>query len=346
MVIFLLAIVAFFGVLYLIPRLRNEREIARKRDEFARVGDCFPILVPTCDRPEDLAQMFEAFGKMRGADETTIIVSQDERHPEIARLIRELPLDKIHLEHTQPFFAFFSRIGLITRAHCIGSHIFFLIDKTFRNTDVKGVIVLEEDLVPSPNFYEFYKWCFDRVLLDPELGKTALTCGAYNIFSKGNIPLSECYKLFSKDAHFSPWGWAISRERWEQIRKDWSFTSFDGNMESRIMPKYGLLNYSPYISHVDCVGNFGVNISLPADNRFHRTYLHPEPIDFAASGPEITPSLPDEYKKEQAKYQRVKDPDYKSEWDRKLVPMAWEFIRGNLLSGDLYDRLRKRLPFL
>ncbi len=345
MTILLLAIAVFFALLYLVPRLKNEREIARNRAKFAEIGDCFPILVPTCDRPEYLTQMFDAFGKMRGAEETTVIVSQDERHPEIARLIRELPLRKIHLEHTQPFFAFFSRIHLITRAHCIGSHIFFLIDKTFRNTDVKGVIVLEEDQVPSPNFYRYFEWCFDRILLDSELGKTSLTCGAYNIYSKGNIPLTECYKVYSKDSHFSPWGWAISRERWEKIRKDWSFTSFDGNMESCIMPKFGLVNYSPYLSHVDCVGNVGVNVSLPADNRFHRTHLDPEPIDFASADPAITTEFPAEYMKEQEKHQRVKDPNHKSEWDRKLVPVVWEFIRAKI-PHDTYERMKRRFPFL
>jgi len=336
---------AFFLVLYWLPQWLNARELARQQAEFAKVGRCYPILMPVCDRPEYLERIFSVLPKAGGIDETTIIFSQDERNEAVQKLIDELPLRNIHLKHTQPFFAFFARIGLITRIHCAASNIFFVIDSTFRNTDVEGVIILEDDLVPSINFYQFFSWCFERIMLDAEHGPKVLCCGGYNIYDKGNIPLEERYSLFRLDDHFNPWGWAISRERWESIRKDWSFTAWDGNMEYVIMPKHGLVNYRPYLSHIDCIGNHGVNMSRADECEYYRTFPTTEPIDFEDAKPVLTDSFPKQYQDVAEGYERIIDTANKSEWDRKLVPVVWDQIKKHMTRERL-RALQSKLPFL
>lgn len=345
MVLTLILVAAFFLALYLAPQWLNRRELARHRDEFASVGRCYPILMPVCDRPDYLKRIFDALPKVIGVEKTTIIFTQDERNEEVQALIDDLPLKKIHLKHTQPFFAFFARIGLITRIHCTASNIFFVIDSAFKNTDAEGVIILEDDLVPSINFYEYFSWCFERILLDPEHGPKTLCCGGYNIYDKGNIPFEECHSLFRLDDHFNPWGWAISRERWEAVRKDWSFTAWDGNMEYVIMPKHGLVNYRPFLSHIDCIGNHGVNMARADECEFYRTKPTTTPIDFTDAAPVLADALPDEYQHEANTYDRILDPDNKSEWDRKLVPVIWDQCK-KFITRERLRALQSKLPFL
>jgi hypothetical protein len=345
LIIALICVAAFFLALYWTPRLLNSRELTRHRAEFRSVGKCYPILMPVCDRPEYLRQIFDALTKVIGIDETTIIFTQDERKEAVTKLIDDLPLKKILLRHTQPFFAFFARIGLITRIHCTASNIFYVIDSTFRETDVEGVIILEDDLVPSVNFYRYFSWCFERIMLDPELGPKVLAVGGYNIYDKGNVPIEERYSLFKLESHFNPWGWSISRERWKAVRKDWSFTAWDGNMEYVIMAKHGLVNYRPYLSHVDCIGNHGVNMSRADECDFYRTSPTTTPIDFSQSKPMLTDAFPDEYQHEANQRERIVDTVNKSEWDRKLVPMIWDQCKKHLTRERL-RALQSKLPFL
>lgn len=340
-----LAIAAFFALLYAIPRALNARQVARNRAALASIEGCYPILIPVCDRPDYLRRVLDALCKSIGIEETVLVFTQDERNPEVKRLIDEVPLRKIHFEHTQPFFAFFARIGLITRIHCTASNIFFVIDSVMRHARVDGVIVLEDDLVPSVNFYRYFQWCFDNVLLHPERKRDVLSCGAYNVHSKGQIPFSERHSLFRIAHYFNPWGWAISRERWEEIRSEWSFTSWDGNMEHKIMPRHGYVNYYPYLSHIDYIGSHGVNMSRSEDCEYFRTQLEPTPIPFDDAEPTISDDLPLEYQKAMERYQRVLDPEHPSEWDQKLIPVLWDRVKSHM-TDDRIRTLKRIFPWL
>jgi hypothetical protein len=341
----LLAIAAFFCALYAGAQVLNRRQIARNRAALESIGDCYPILMPVCDRPDYLGQVIDGLCKSIGIEETVLVFTQDERNPEVKRLIDEVPLRKIHLEHTQPFFAFFARIGLITRIHCTASNIFYVIDSVMRHTKAKGVIVLEDDLVPSVNFYQYFKWCFDRILLNPDMNKDVLSCGAYNVHCKGQIPFTERHSLYRIDQYFNPWGWAIARERWEQIRGEWSFTSWDGNMEHKIMRKHDLVNLYPYLSHIDYIGAHGVNMSRSEDCEFFRAVLDTNPISFDDAEPRISDDLPAVYQEEMKKYERLPDPDHPSEWDQKLIPVLWDAVKARM-THDRVISLKRIFPWL
>jgi len=338
------AVALFFGVLNGLPKIFNHIEVRRHRDHLRTIRNDYPILVPVCDRPQYLKKVLTALQKVRSIEETIIIFSQDERDADVHRLIDAFPLRKVHMKHTQPFFALFAKAQLLTRIHCTASNIFFLLNTAFRSTDVEGVIVLEDDVVPSVNFYEYFKWCFEKILLDSEFGEGVLSCGAYNICSKGNIPLKEKFALFKED-EFNSWGWAISRRQWEKIKSDWSFTSWDRNMEHRIMPKRGLVNYRPYLSHVDYIGSHGINVSRSEDCRFYRAVLDPEPIDFANTTPVLTNGLPSAYQEELKKYQIVIDPEFNCERGKKILPVIWDRLKTRLPNKTL-AALRQRFPFL
>jgi hypothetical protein len=214
-----------------------------------------------------------------------------------------------------------------------------------RHSRARGVIVLEDDLVPSINFYQYSKWCFEQILLDPEKGRDVLSCGAYNVHSKGQIPFTERHSLFRIEHYFNPWGWAISRERWNQIRPEWSFTSWDGNMEHKIMRAHGFVNYYPYLSHIDYIGAHGVNMSRSEDCEFFRTHLDTSPISFDDTRPVITDNLPDVYQEEMQKHQRLLDPEHPSEWDQKLIPVVWTSIKARM-TRERIVALKRIFPWL
>ena len=239
-----------------------------------------------------------------------------------------------------------ARSGLLTRAHCICSNIYYGLESVLRRSNARGVIVLEDDLVPGINFYRYFEWVFEEIMLDPVRGANVLSCGVYNRYSKGEISLDERYSLFRDTDYFSPWGWGIARARWEQVRSSWSFTSWDSAMENRIMPRFGLVNYRPLLSHVDCIGNHGINGSRREDCTFYRTERIDTPIDFGPGKARFyEDGLPQEYMAKYLADRRISDPDWRSEWDTKLVPVIWDRLRAGI-SEDTRRALKRKLPFL
>ena len=62
-VLTLSVIAVFFALLYGVPRILNGRQIARNRLALESIEDCYPILMPVCDRPEYLEQVLDGLCK-------------------------------------------------------------------------------------------------------------------------------------------------------------------------------------------------------------------------------------------------------------------------------------------
>ena len=116
-------------------------------------------------------------------------------------------------------------------------------------------------------------------------------------------------------------------------------------MRQRIMPKYGFVNYRSVLGYIDYIGNRGVNMSRAEDCTYYNTELVNTPIDFSDAEPVLMDKLPPEYKQALREHaQPIDSPDYKSEWDTKLVPVVWEWIQERA-PDDWIRSLKRRVPW-
>jgi hypothetical protein len=68
-----------------------------------------------------------------------------------------------------------------------------------------GAIILESDVVPSHDFYEFFQWVHQHVLRDPKYRDKVFTINGFNMESAAE---NDLYEL--KADRFTVWGWSMS----------------------------------------------------------------------------------------------------------------------------------------
>lgn len=253
----------------------------------SKLGDAYayPILMPVYGRPHYLKEVLAALAQVKDIDKTILIISQDGHNPEVSKLIGQINFTQtVLISHTRPFLgilAYFwdSLVAASTNIH-------FLLEFAFKKTEAKGAIVLEDDIVPSVDFYNYFRWTFAHVLPD----KKVLSVTGFNIDSrilpaKKYQPQDYPYDLMenreNSRAKFTGWSWGITREKWLQVRKQWSFTSWDIGLDE-LQGRLGLISYKPVLARARNIGmQGGINFTEAEDNpKWRDIYLSGEACDY------------------------------------------------------------------
>jgi glycosyltransferase involved in cell wall biosynthesis len=79
----------------------------------------------------------------------------------------------------------------------------------------ESVVVLEDDVVPSPHWYEAMTALLNRYKDDPLVGAV----GAFPSLLNGALPGYEHDVVFS--SRFCPWGWGAWADKWNTVHTDW-----------------------------------------------------------------------------------------------------------------------------
>ncbi len=272
MATFTIILIGYLLVSSIIVKYRNAREIEKAATAIRRIGQpCpYPILMPVYGRPHYLRKVLQALAGVKDIDKTILIISQDGSHTEVAAMIRQINFTHtIIIQHTRPFLgilAYFwdSLVAASTNIH-------FLLEFAFSKTPARGAIVLEDDLVPSEDFFNYFRWSFEYVLTDPKV----LSVTGFNIDSRmvaeanyhpQNYPYDLVENKENDRAKFSGWSWSITRGQWQQVRKRWSFASWDIGLDA-LQRQLGLISYKPVLSRVRNIGmQGGINFTEAEDN--------------------------------------------------------------------------------
>jgi hypothetical protein len=245
----------------------------------------YPILMPVYGRPHYLKSVLGALARVRDIDKTILIISQDGNNPEVTALIRQIKFTRtIIIRHTRPFLgvqAFFwdSLMAASTNIH-------FMLEFVFRQTPAKGAIVLEDDIVPSVDFLNYFQWTFARILS----GEKVLSVTGFNIDSRvmpgiNYHPQDYPYDLVENRENgrtkFTGWSWGITRDKWLQVRKHWSFTSWDIGLD-KLQRKLGLISYKPVLGRAKNIGmQGGINFTEAEDNpKWHDIFIATKENDY------------------------------------------------------------------
>ena len=271
--LFLILILFCLLVACVLAQWRNAGEIRRGAKQFHSRGGAeglTPVLMPVCGRPHYLRRVLDALANVDGIEKTIVVISQDGRDPEVSALIAEIRFTKvIILKHARPFGGIFCYFW--DSLHAVSANIRFLLDFAFKEMGAGCAIVLEDDILPSPDFFRFFSWASRHVLSH----ETVLSVTGFNLHSRpspehGYDPRNYPYDMIENredgKPKFTGWSWAITAPMWQRVRKHWSSLSWDIELD-KTQRKLGLVSYKPVLGRVRNIGmQGGINFTEAEDN--------------------------------------------------------------------------------
>jgi hypothetical protein len=223
-------------------------------------GGRIPILMPVCGRPHYLRQVIAALSEVKDIDKSVLIVSQDGQDEEVSALVAGIRFtDVVVLRHTRPFLGVFAYFW--DSLHAASANIRFLLDFAFDGLGAEHAIVLEDDIVPSPDFLRFFAWGCRHILNDEQV----LSVTGFNLHSRvspehGFDPRDHPHDMVeNRDggrAKFTGWSWAISAATWRKVRDEWSDLSWDTRLDEA-QRRRGMISWKPVLARAKNIGMQG-----------------------------------------------------------------------------------------
>ena len=179
-----------------------------------------PILLLANNRPEQLSKTFESLLKVRGVSSKHVFMSQDGRDKGVKEVADRFNISSE--QHIQrPVFGPPWKVG----ATRIARHYKWSLGNFFNkvNTETPCVIVVEDDLRFSPDFYEYFQAV--GPVLDND--KTAWAVSAWNDNGFDYLMGHDKYRLL-RTIFFPGLGWMMTRKLWkDQLEKTWPEEHWD-----------------------------------------------------------------------------------------------------------------------
>jgi alpha-1,3-mannosyl-glycoprotein beta-1,2-N-acetylglucosaminyltransferase len=180
------------------------------------------LLIICANRPEYLQKTLEAVAKYRPV-ELPIFVSQDGSDSKVEKLIKGTFL---HLQLSSPDVQFIHKQhhgeGSYENGYFrLAAHYKWALDEAFRLPNVQRVIILEEDLVIAPDFFELFAATAGLLDSDPNL----LAVSAWNDNGMSQS-VRDPAQLYRSD-FFPGLGWMLPRRIWEELGPKWPRAYWD-----------------------------------------------------------------------------------------------------------------------
>lgn len=226
------------------------------------LGSDTMLLIICANRPEYLKRTLEAVAKYRPQD-LPIFISQDGADPGVEKLIKGTFL---HLQLRSPDVEFIHKQhhgdGNYENGYFrLAAHYKWALDQAFSLPSVRRVIILEEDLVVAPDFFELF--AATAPLLDRDA--TLLAVSAWNDNGMAQA-VRDPAQLYRSD-FFPGLGWMMPRRIWEELGPKWPRAYWDDWLrESK--QRQGRHIIRPEICRTFHIGQKGVS------NAQYSTYLN------------------------------------------------------------------------
>lgn len=274
-------------------------------------SETIPVLIPCYSRPAYLKEVLESLQKANNVDkvspssplrcqhiaplfpfssllsfpssisssllpnaiysQTVLIFSQDGSHDEITELIDAVNFTStIHLRHNPPYWGLPS-LFLRTDAPT-ASNVFFLLTFAFDWLHAPAAIVLESDIVISPDGLDYFQWAWKQSMSmsmasDSKLRDRLFTVNGYY---EGSSAEHDLYTFTTHEYGFMVWGWLCPGTTWPMIKRGFTwFGNWDITMEESIRkptgredPDQELISISPVVSRTRNIGMKGINFDI------------------------------------------------------------------------------------
>ncbi|XP_045487347.1 alpha-1,3-mannosyl-glycoprotein 2-beta-N-acetylglucosaminyltransferase [Pieris rapae] len=261
---------------------QTEKQFVVEQDsslDIKSLNPILPVLVIACDRIT-VKRCLDNLVKFRPDKETfPIIVSQDCGHNATYQMIRSYTDSDPSISVVQQ--PDLSEIPL-TRAKAkfkgyfkIARHYRFALNYIFRHLGHEAVIIVEDDLDISPDFFEYFLGTYPLLLRDPSIW----CISAWNDNGKKELIDINRPELLHRTDFFPGLGWILRSETWDQLESKWPEAFFDDwlrdpqNTEGRSCIR-------PEVSRTYSFGKVGVSKGLFFDLHLRYMQLNAEFVEF------------------------------------------------------------------
>lgn len=238
-----------------------------------------PVLVIACDRVT-VKRCLDNLVKFRpNKDIFPIIVSQDCGHNETYQVIksytdsdpsitvvRQPDLSEIPLPRQKVKFKGYYKIA---------RHYRFALNHVFVEMDHEAVIIVEDDLDISPDFFEYFLGTYPLLFQDPSIW----CISAWNDNGKKALIDLSRPELLHRTDFFPGLGWLLRKDTWLQLEPKWPDAFFDDWLRNPENTD-GRACIRPEVSRTYSFGKVGVSKGLFFDMHLRYMQLNTEFVEF------------------------------------------------------------------
>ncbi|XP_033624802.1 alpha-1,3-mannosyl-glycoprotein 2-beta-N-acetylglucosaminyltransferase-like [Asterias rubens] len=214
-----------------------------------------PVLMIACNRPSAIQRsLTNLLGTRPSPTQFPIIVSQDCGHQETAEAIQRFDdkvthikqpdLSSITLPSTQKKFEGYYKIA---------RHYKWALNQVFHQFKYDAVIIVEDDLDVSVDFFEYFLATYPLLKEDP----TLWCVSAWNDNGKESRISRDAELLYRSD-FFPGLGWMMRKEIWQELENKWPDGFWDDWMRDPAQRQERAC-IRPEISRTDTFGKVGVS---------------------------------------------------------------------------------------
>ncbi|CAM9760283.1 unnamed protein product [Pylaiella littoralis] len=189
-------------------------------ETFLAEGGKLPIVLLTCNREELLGHTIESLRSVRGLDMNDVMVLQDGTDSQVEALVRK---EGLYLEQNTrtPGLRGGPKAG-DDGAERIAMHYRFSLDHVFGSRpEAPGVVIVEDDLLFSPDFLEYME--VNAPILERDPTTLVLSAWSDNGYRRRVSDMAE----LKRTSFFPGLGWLLSRKLFEELRPKWPKTHWD-----------------------------------------------------------------------------------------------------------------------
>ena len=139
----------------------------------------------------------------------------------------------------------------------------------------KQVIIVEDDLEVSPDFFDYFEAALPILKSDPSLWCVS----AWNDNGKGGLIDLSTPELLYRTDFFGGLGWMLTKDLWAEIGPKWPNSYWDDWMRQPVQRK-GRACIRPEISRTKTFGKIGVSNGLFFDKHLQFIKLNSQPVEF------------------------------------------------------------------
>ncbi|XP_049882744.1 alpha-1,3-mannosyl-glycoprotein 2-beta-N-acetylglucosaminyltransferase [Pectinophora gossypiella] len=238
-----------------------------------------PVLVIACDRVT-VKRCLDNLIKFRPSKETfPIVVSQDCNHNATYQVIKQFtdadPSITVVRQPDQSEVVLPRQKIKFRGYYKIARHYRFALNHVFTTLKHESVIIVEDDLDISPDFFEYFLGTYPLLLNDPSIW----CISAWNDNGKRDVIDLAHPELLHRTDFFPGLGWLLRRESWLELEPNWPPAFFDDWLRNPENTR-GRACIRPEVSRTYSFGKVGVSKGLFFDLHLRHMQLNTQFVEF------------------------------------------------------------------
>ncbi len=255
---------------------QDEPRIAEEDVEIPHTDDAIAVLVISCNRVTVARSLDQLIRYRPSKSRFPIIVSQDCVHEPTSRVIRSYQEYVYHVRQPDQSEIFVPPKEKKFKGYFkIARHYKWALQRAFDHYGFNTVVIVEDDLDVSPDFYEYFAATLPVLRADESLWCVS----AWNDNGKLDFVDANAVDLLYRTDFFPGLGWMLTKSLWRELVDKWPVSYWDDWMREPAQRR----NRScirPELSRTRTFGKIGVSNGLFYEKHLKYIYLNNKVAEF------------------------------------------------------------------